>query len=190
MQMTQNLKNQMLFMRLSFILTVVAVLLLSNTAKADIAYTFIKMTCDPDAKSATISVIYDQNEAGKARSERHEKDIYPLGERLGPITKKEGTCDLGGGQKIAFAAYQGELPKKDGLILFINGKDITDHTLGYGEWTTDVQLVENNTYIIKYCPEFADGTFVQDIEAFYKSKQCRVSRVVDGKVQKSETVTR
>jgi hypothetical protein len=103
-------------------LAVIAFNLISLPVKADMEYGFVKMTCDQDSHTAMVKVLFEYNKEGKARSKRHEKDIYPLGDRSGPTTMKSASCDLGDGQTVSFKAYQKDLPKDDYIMLFLNDK--------------------------------------------------------------------
>ena len=135
---------------LKFILVCATVLLSPVSARADINYTFIKMTCDPSSKSVTIKAFYDWNEAGKARAERHEKDTYYLTDLS--ESHQKVVCNIDKGQTVSFNAVEGDAPKKDNLTIFINNKNFTSYLLGYGEWTATIQEITNNEYTVKDCP--------------------------------------
>jgi len=167
-------------------------LLIPSAARADIVYTFIKLTCDPDSRSAVISAFYDQNESGAARAKRHEKDVYPLGGRDGTNSEQKGQCILGNGQTISFLAVQGDMPKHDIFKLFVNGKHVEDTELGYGEWDLFIQSISRDSFDETFCPseEAAFYFFRQSTPAGNGKKLCSVDRVVNGKAGKSQIVER
>ena len=135
-------------------------------ARADVVYTFIKMTCDPSVQTATIRAFYELNEAGQARSSKTEKDIYPLGERAGTTTTKQGLCDLGEGRAITFLARQGALPGGDDVQLSFDGMAAAPATredqgllygLSNGPWTLKAKALAGGEYVLTFCPESAAG---------------------------------
>ena len=167
------------------LLVIVVFLMLSTTAKADINYTFIKMTCDPDLQSATIKVFYDWGDAGKARVALHEKDTYYLDDiasgNFRTEQPKKITCNLNNTQTISFVTYHG-LPKDDNLVLFIDKKRVTVYQLGDGEWSLDIRANDKKTYTLEYCP-------APDIISLQPhARKCEVSHVSDGIIGESKTV--
>lgn len=146
-------------------LTAIVTVMMPCAARADVSYTFLKMTCDPDTKSATIKVFFEANEAGKNRAAAHEKDIYYLDDIGSSEPQEYGkkiVCDFGGGRAVAFATHVGDVPKDDGLQLFFSeGKDNRSfarwggYGLGSDGLTLYIKAIDQNEYIVKYCPDDA-----------------------------------
>jgi hypothetical protein len=175
-------------LKLSFFSLSVA-LLLSASAKADMNYTFIKMTCDKDAKTATIKAFYDWNAHGEERVERHEKDIYYLDE----VSGKKITCDLGNNQSIGFIAYgMSATYKPNYLELYLdNMKKPWENILG--EWKMNITSPEAGKYSVVFCSDDTI-TFFQE----YKNKwptfkddgqpACKHIGFTDGKITESHLI--
>jgi hypothetical protein len=138
---------------------VIAVMLMLPAASwADMNYTFIKMTCDKETKTASIKVFYDWNDSGKARAERHEKDTYYLDEVHG----KEITCNLGNNQSVGFIAHGGtNTPKKNYLGLYLNhihthakgesAKAAWGISLAQGAWEYNIRQTGMGQYDVRFC---------------------------------------
>jgi hypothetical protein len=161
----------------------------SSFARADSTYTFIEMKCDPDSRIATIKTYYENNEEGLTKANNLEKDTYYLSAIS--KSKEKVPCNIGDDQTVSFSAAEGQLPKDNHFSFYINGKRITHgHPLGYGPWTMTITKSGKTTYDLKYCPDFADGSFVSDVSAFYAKKKCQISHVESGKLTGSEIVDR
>ncbi|WP_263356148.1 hypothetical protein [Acidicapsa ligni] len=140
------------FSNLIILLFVSFVVFDPRIAKADIAYTFIKMTCDPISQSVSLRSFYDWDTSGKERTISPGEGVYPLGERTGQKTQTKGTCALGEDQVFSFVADQAALPKNDGINLFINGQKLERGFTLNDEWVMKVHQEAANAYSIKFCP--------------------------------------
>jgi len=162
----------------NFLLIAVLTFMAPHLAKADISYTFIKMTCDPASNSVTIKVFDETNQSGEERSKNPGKDTYYLDDvaSRNPSEKRPRkiSCEFGSAQKASFVAYRGKTPKDNNLILFINDKHFTDYGLGGGEWTLAIQAMAKNDYAVKDCPP-PDLPFAQEHVG-----RCTLQHVVDG----------
>lgn len=181
-------------MRISHLVVLLAgtvVVMLPSAAKAEISYTFIKMTCDPASQSATIKAFYSEDE----NADSHDKDTYSL-DKIGATTPqkygKKITCDLGNGETVAFATHEGDVPKKDGLKLFFDQAKYHHasdrwggYGLGDGGFTLNIKMTSVGEYALKYCPEDIfqlDSLGAERIEELAEKheKKCEVTHVSQG----------
>lgn len=176
---------------LAVFLVGMAVAMMPCTAKAEISYTFIKMTCDPASKSAMIKAFYSEDE----NADSHDKDTYSL-DKIGATTPrkygKKITCDLGNGETVAFATHEGDVPNHDGMKLFFDeakyhrSSDLWGiYELGEGGFTLDIKLTSSGIYLLKYCPEdiFQLGSLgTEQIEELAEKheKKCETTHVSQG----------
>lgn len=182
------------------VFVVVAAIVMPCAAKADIVYTFVKMTCAPETKTATLKAFYDEDESGEERTAHPEKDVYPLGERTGQPNDIRAHCDLGNNQTISFIAHQAALPKDDDLELFINRKPLVVRYPGLkqaftldDEWTMTIHQGAPNAYSIKFCPSRPSSLRTvepQELERLREENKTMCDDIVvnNGVVVKAQTV--
>lgn len=134
-----------------------AVAMMPCTAKADIAYTFIKVTCDPASKSASVTTFTDWNGSGEARVEAHEKNTYEIG-HIKNGTKTE-LCKFGPEETLAFKSYHDEARSaSDSFYLIENGYKLQNPFSLAHEWTLYIHLRDDKKYSLKYCQK-PEGLF-------------------------------
>jgi hypothetical protein len=168
-------------------------LLLSSPANADILYTFIKMTCDPDSQTATIKVFYDSGESGEARSKHPEDGTYYLddiGSTIFPKLGKQVICDVAPQRQVSFSAYKGNVPKKDSLHLYLDGTDFGrgGFLLGDGGFELNVRMTGDDAYTLKFCPNDPVAFFAAPDVISENKHQCQISHVVGGKLKDYQIV--
>jgi hypothetical protein len=153
-------------MKLSTLCTTLAVMgfgLIAVPAKADIAYTFIKLTCDKPSQAARINIFYDWNELGKARIAKHEKDTYYLDD-ISHDERKDGqeiSCSLGKDKMLSIISSQShEHPRNDNIEVLINHVSV----LRSFEWPTEVEikLDESGGADVQTCPLDSSGVVKKD----------------------------
>lgn len=136
---------------LLFVLFVAALAGLSPTAaRADMAYNFLKVTCDPVAKSATVTAFWDWNDSGRRRIKAHAKDVYELGS-LENDTVTE-ICKFGSNEQIAFKTHHDAArTASDSFYLLENGRQLP-HTFSLAhEWTLYIKQRDSEDYSLEYC---------------------------------------
>lgn len=131
-------------------------------------YTFIKLTCDPIGKTATISASYDWNDSGRARVGRHEKDVYYLDDIIG----KEVGCEVGDGQTVSVIGVKRDFPQDSGVNILLNhlpmrfgqspDNDTTAHdamwfTTAHGPLTMLIHSYGNGRYDARDCWDLPHG---------------------------------
>jgi hypothetical protein len=188
--MENNMNHKKAFV---FLIALFAIFIIPYVAKADIVYTFIKMTCDPASKSASLNAFFDENESGKLKTQNPEKDVYPLGERTGTATNTSGNCDLDNDQTVSFIAYQYALPKHDDLKLFFNHKELDNLFTLNDQWTMEIRQTELNNYNVKFCPDrpsslrSLDASEIRELTSQHK-KKCDSIEIHNGSIVNFEAV--
>jgi len=81
---------------------------------------------------------------------------------------------------VSFATHQGDVPKHDGLALFLNGKQIDVFDLGYGGWNLDIRQDKKNIYVMEFCPPDPASLSAQK-----NKNKCGFLHIIDGKIQEN-----
>lgn len=141
-------------------------------------YTFIKVTCRPESRTAILEGLYVFNEAGAKKAKTRETDTYYLDNitknRFQGKSEEINICNFGSGQTASFVAQQShEHPRANGLMLFLNGKEIHGwYTLAYGGWTLEIRSLGEGQFDLHHCRD----------EHLPTQPKCGDAHVLDGKV--------
>jgi len=168
--------------KLAALLICTTMILMPSASRADIVYSFIKVTCKPESKTAILQAYYLENEEGAKAAKTHEKGTYYLDEISGyteindevPLRGEIKACDFGGSQSASFIARKDhEHPRADGLRLFLNNKQVNAwYTLAYGGWTLEIHALGEDQFDLRQCRD----------EHLPTEPQCGDAHVQDGKI--------
>ncbi len=91
-------------------------------SKADILYSTIDMPCDTSSNTVNIKAGFASEKMWSTRSEHPRSGLYFLDDLVSSsdvsTPSKPITCTTANGQTIGFAAYHGDEPKHDSLVMF------------------------------------------------------------------------
>lgn len=180
-------------------LTALTVFMMPRSAKADIVYTFITLTCDSSSHFASIRVFYSDDQDASLQ-EKHTYSLDTIGATKPQKYGKRITCALGDGETVAFATHEGDVPKHDSLKLFFDEARFHraldswgGYNLGYGGLTLYIKAIRQNWYLLKYCPDSPWGLSdlgQQQIDEFAAKheKKCEAVHVSNGTEVGKETI--